>query len=81
MNHRAQRYNTMSPIKTVITTITRKSVNSNYRSKPKCFFFLKKKKTIFIIDCFFETLLIFSFLLLLFVHFSFFKHLLFSFKL
>ena len=28
MNHPAQRYNTMSPIRTVITTITRKSVNS-----------------------------------------------------
>ena len=27
MNHPAQRYNTMSPIRTVITTITRKSVN------------------------------------------------------
>ena len=29
MNHPAQRYNTMSPIRTVITTITRKSVNTN----------------------------------------------------
>ena len=28
MNHPAQRFNTMSPIRTVITTITRKSVNS-----------------------------------------------------
>ena len=28
MNHPAQRYNTMSPIRTVITTITRKSVNT-----------------------------------------------------
>ena len=27
MDHPAQRYNTMSPIRTVITTITRKSVN------------------------------------------------------
>ena len=27
MNHPAQRYNTVSPIRTVITTITRKSVN------------------------------------------------------
>ena len=27
MNHPAQRYNTMSPIRTVITTITRESVN------------------------------------------------------
>ena len=27
MNHPAQRYNNVSPIRTVITTITRKSVN------------------------------------------------------
>ena len=36
MNHPAQRYNTMSPIRTVITTITRKSVN---RYTFKAFFF------------------------------------------
>ena len=35
MNHPAQRYNTISPIRTVITTITRKSVNKKSKKIKK----------------------------------------------
>ena len=39
MNHPAQRYNTMSPTRTVITTITRKSVNIKMKKVKNVFFF------------------------------------------